>query len=117
MKGLNAFDEIYLYPPFVDMRKQINGLVSIVELEMSLKPNESRLFVFTHRKRKILKLLYWNGSGFALWMTKLEKQYFRWPKSGDPSFRLGERELQMLLDGLDITKAKPHEKLDYSLFS
>lgn len=99
------------------MRKQINGLAAIVEIEMSLKPNEQRLFAFTHRKQRILKLLYWNGSGFALWMTKLEEQKFRWPKKGEAARQLSHRELQLLLDGLDITKAKPHQKLDYAMFS
>ena len=117
MRALDTFPEIYLYRPFVDMRKQINGLAAIVELEIRLKPDETRLFAFTHHKRRILKLLYWNGSGFALWMTKLEEQSFRWPRDGESIYSLDHRELQLLLDGLDITKVKPHQKLEYSTFS
>ena len=117
MKALEKFHEIYLFRPFTDMRKQISGLAAIVEADMRLSPAHLRLFVFTHRRRRILKLLYWNGSGFALWMTKLEKQCFRWPKEGDDVCHLSIRELELLLDGLDITKAKPHQQLNYSTFS
>ncbi|MFK7826307.1 MAG: IS66 family insertion sequence element accessory protein TnpB [Oligoflexales bacterium] len=117
MRSLDSFSQIYLYRPFCDMRKGINGLVSIVESEMHLKPTEAKLFAFTHKKRKLIKLLYWNGSGFALWMTKLEKQSFKWPKVGEDVAELESRELNLLLQGCDIMKNRPHQKLNYSTFS
>ena len=50
------------------MRKAINGLVTIVEAEMNLEPLSSRLFVFCNNNRTIVKCVYWEGNGFALWM-------------------------------------------------
>lgn len=117
MRSLASFTEIYLYRPFVDMRRQINGLVAIVEGEMSVKPEKTKLFVFTHQRKRILKLLYWNGSGFALWMTRLEKQTFKWPKVDENTCELTCRELELLLDGLDISKVKPLQQLAYSSFA
>ena len=117
MKSISQFDEIYLYKPFVDMRCQINGLSAIVEGAMQLSPDANRLFVFTNKRKKILKLLYWNGSGFALWMTRLEKDVFKWPRASAAIFPLNSRELGLLLDGIDISKQKPLEQLSYSTFS
>ena len=99
------------------MRKQINGLAMIVESEMKLSIKAKILFVFTHKKKKILKLLYWNKTGFALWMTKLEKQTFKWPKSDQENIELSAAELELLLQGIDISKQKPHQELSYSTFS
>ena len=117
LKTLESFDAIYIYRPFVDMRKQINGLAMIVESEMKLSIKAKILFVFTHKKKKILKLLYWNKTGFALWMTKLEKQTFKWPKSDQENIELSAAELELLLQGIDISKQKPHQELSYSTFS
>ena len=99
------------------MRKQINGLAMIVESEMKLSIKAKTLFVFTHKKKKILKILYWNKTGFALWMTKLEKQTFKWPKSDQENIELSAAELNLLLQGIDISKQKPHQELTYSTFS
>ena len=61
------------------MCKAINGLVAIVEGQMSLDPFSSRLFVFCNNNRSIVKCVYWEGNGFALWMKRLEKSRFQWP--------------------------------------
>ena len=49
-----------------------------------------------------------SGSRFALWMHKLEKETFRWPRKmeGD-TISLSPKELTWLLDGLDISRMKP----------
>ena len=70
---------IYLYRKPVDMRKAINGLVAIVEGQMSLDPFSANLFVFCNNNRSIIKCVYWEGNGFALWMKRLEKARFQWP--------------------------------------
>ena len=54
---------IYLYRKPVDMRKAINGLVAIVEGQMSLDPFSAQLFVFCNRQRTLVKLVYWEGNG------------------------------------------------------
>ena len=47
---------IYLYRKPVDIRKAINGLVAIVEGQMSLDPFSSGLFVFCNSNRSIVNL-------------------------------------------------------------
>jgi len=56
-----------------DLRKSINGLAALVGEEMSLSPFTEALFGFCNRKRDLIKLLYWDHNGFALWMKRLEK--------------------------------------------
>ncbi|MBV1882527.1 MAG: IS66 family insertion sequence element accessory protein TnpB [Pseudomonadales bacterium] len=51
--------KVYLYCDPVDMRKQIDGLAAIVELEMQLKPFTISLFVFTSKGKDKLKILCW----------------------------------------------------------
>jgi len=77
LRPQNDCGTIYLYRKPVDMRKAINGLVTIVEAEMKLDPFSARLFVFCNRQRTLVKMVYWEGNGFALWMKRLEKNRFQ----------------------------------------
>ena len=57
---------VYLACGQTDMRKQINGLASIVESSFSLDPFDGALFVFCNRNRDRVKILEWDGDGFWL---------------------------------------------------
>lgn len=58
---------IYLRTGATDMRKSINGLSAIVQNDMNLNPFKSGYFLFCNKTRHLLKLLYWDKTGFALW--------------------------------------------------
>jgi transposase len=106
--------EVYLCRDVVDMRKAINGLSILVEQAMELDPFSPSLFVFCNRKRDKLKLLYWERNGFVLWYKRLEKDRFPWPRTTDESvISLTGRELNWLLDGIDIFSLRPHETLHF----
>jgi len=112
MKSLDRFDNIFVYRKFVDMRKQINGLSIIVEQEMNLDPFESSLFVFTNKRRTLIRMLYWDRTGFAIWCKRLENDRFKWPLHlTDININLNEQKLNWLLDGFDL---RHHKTLKYS---
>jgi len=106
--------DVYLCREFVDMRKSINGLSILVEQALGLDPFARRLFVFCNRKRDKLKILYWERTGFVLWYKRLEKDRFAWPLSGaEEVVSLTGRELNWLLDGIDVFALKPHEEISF----
>ncbi len=115
MKSLSKFTQVYLHREPVDFRKSINGLGAIVQEEMKLDPFSSALFIFCCARRKRIKILYWDRTGFALWYKKLEENLFPWPKDlDDEVIEITSRELQWILDGINIWKIKPHEEKKYS---
>ena len=86
-----------------DMRKQINGLVAIVEGNFRLDPFDEAVFVFCNRKRDRLKILEWDGDGYWLYFKRLEKGHFRWPAEGsEATMILTAEELQILLGGARV---------------
>lgn len=107
--------QVYLCRQVVDMRKSINGLSILVEQTLELDPFGVQLFVFCNRKRDKLKILYWERNGFVLWYKRLEKDRFPWPGRREGELiELTGRELNWLLDGIDVFHLKPHERLAYS---
>ncbi len=48
-------------------------------------------------------MLYFDKSGFALWLKRLEEAKFSWPKNIDREvIDITSRDLEMLLDGINI---------------
>ena len=97
------------------MRKQINGLATLVETGMGEKPFSGDLFLFCGRDMSMLKALYWDRNGFCLWTKRLERGSFPWPKAGDSSVEWSAEELGMLLEGIDFRKR--FTSLNYKRFA
>jgi len=102
---------IYLKTGITDMRKSINGLAGLVQNEMGLNPFEQGYFLFCGKTRKILKLLYWDKTGFALWYKRLEKDRFPWPAKEEDVKLITSAQVMWLLEGIDFFRA--HQKLSF----
>ena len=118
MLRLESFEGIYLHRDRVDFRKSINGLSAIVEQEMGVEVFGRYLFIFCDRRRRRLKVLYWDSTGFALWYKRLERDKFAWPTYHDEEvIRVDAEQVKWLLSGYDVWKMKPHKKVKYSRMS
>ncbi len=106
---------IYMHRTPVDFRKSINGLLMIVQSDMALSPFSESLFVFGNASRDKIKILYWDKTGFCLWYKQLEKEKFKWPRTGDAILSLSAEQFSWLLRGLDISKLKPHQEKYFSV--
>jgi transposase len=118
VRSYREFENIYLCREFVDFRKRINGLVELVSSELNLEVMSKALFLFTNKRRDQLNILYWDETGFCLWNKRLEKAKYKWPKRIKTEvIHLSTKELELLLDGYDIWKMKPHESLKFDCVS
>ncbi len=104
--------KIMIKPGRTDFRKQINGLSVLVENELKINPFSNYLFIFCSTNRTRLKILYWDRNGFCLWLKRLEKDKFPWPKNEKEAMEIKHEELKMLLDGIDFFSA--YKKLSYT---
>ena len=110
---LPAQTRIYLAVGVTDMRKAINGLSILVEDQMQLDPFSGHMFVFCNRRRNMIKILYWDRTGFCLWHKRLEKHVFTWPECTEEVLQIDSRQLDWLLEGLDIGLYSAHQTLNY----
>lgn len=103
MKSIYGFESIFIHRAPVDMRKSINGLSVIVATEMKLDLKLSTLFIFSNKPRTHLKILYFDRSGFALWLKKLESAKFPWPRIDEAEvISIAAQDLEFILEGVNI---------------
>ena len=103
--GLKVF--VALEP--VDLRKSFSGLEGLVSERLGEDLRRGALFVFTNRRHRRLKILYWDGTGLWLLIKRLEQGAFSWPKGIDPQtvkLKLAPEALAMLADGIDLRGAR-----------
>jgi len=97
--------KIFLACGHTDMRKQINGLLSLVEGDFQLDAFGQALFVFCNRQRDRLKILHWDENGFWLHFKRLEKGRFKWPAAGEDNIMtLTGEEMELLLGNAKLTQ-------------
>ncbi len=109
--------QVYLCVQPVDGRKQINGLVSLIQSELELNPFCEQLFVFINKRKDRCRIVYWEGSGFVMWLKKPERERFAWPKADehDKVLPLPPEQLNRLLDGYDVFRYRPHQRLYFEV--
>lgn len=115
MKRPSDFTQILIHRDPVDMRKQALGLSQLISETFGNKSfNPDKLYIFSNKRKKILKCLYWDKTGFALWTKILDQAIFPWPKKYQTeSVTISAEQLAWLLEGVDIWKLKKHEALSF----
>jgi transposase len=89
---------IFFFQTPIDMRKGIESLSVLVEMNHSGELTSGAYFVFLNRPRNKMKVLYWDNDGFAIWWKRLEKGCFR--LLGIDRALIDRREFFMLLEGI-----------------
>jgi transposase len=102
--------KVFYYGKAVDFRKQAMGLAAIVDAELPGEMRTGHWFIFVSADKKKAKILYWRGTGVALWQMRLERDLF---KVGSPrcatTHTLTWRALGRFLDGLNIFEGVAHQ--------
>ena len=89
---------LFLWRGAADMRKSFDGLSGIVREGFGRDPLAGDWFVFLNRRRHLVKVLYWDRDGYALWSKRLERGRFVLPSGEAPE--IGRAELALLLEGV-----------------
>jgi transposase len=88
----------------ISFRNGIEGTAAVARTVLKREPMEGALFVFRNKQGQMLRILYYDGSGFWLCTKRLSKGRFSaWPKGdgASASSALLVQELQVLLWGGD----------------
>ncbi|HSN48653.1 MAG TPA: IS66 family insertion sequence element accessory protein TnpB [Flavobacterium sp.] len=104
MLGLSANLRYFLCCSTIDIRNGFDGLSGIVRNHLKKDPISGDVFIFLNKTRTHIKLLYWDGDGFALFYKRLERGRYAFTPDNGPSKQMKREELLMLLEGLSFGK-------------
>lgn len=95
--------KIFLATKAVDFRKGIDGLASVCRGILNQDPFSGYLFVFRNCKNTSIKILFYDGQGFWLFLKRLSKGKLKWwPKNKEEVETIAVNQLQVLLWNGDL---------------
>ena len=90
------------------MRKGFDSLSGIVSSHMQCSALSGDLFIFLNRTRTHVKLLLWEGDGFALYYKRLERGTYELPVCNglNSTLSVTHQQLQFMLEGVALSTVK-----------
>jgi transposase len=115
MLSLPQSIDVFICTQPTDMRKSFDTLASLTRDILKQDPLSGKLFVFFNRNRNRTKVLYWDKDGYCILLKRLEKGRFHlydWDNSSHNSYVTDPKELGLILDGVDLSRAKKHTRFE-----
>lgn len=103
---------IIIRPGTTNMLASRDRLLEIIKSIMKDDPFSGAVFLFCNRNRNILKMIWWDRTGFWVAQKKLEKGRWPWPDTQEQVRQLNPGQIEMLLKGVDFFKG--HDELFFS---
>jgi transposase len=102
--------KVYLALDPVDMRKGVDALANVVRSALGQEPMSGHLFVFRGRRGHMLRILFWDRNGWALYAKRLERGQFYLATTevplGTERLEVEPAELSLILEGIDLRGAR-----------
>ncbi len=100
---------VYFATQPMNLHKSFDGLSSEIRSTLGHDPLSGHVFVFLNRRRNQVKLIVWTRGGWTIVHKRLERGTFAFPArvvEGAASVAIDVHELAMLLEGIEVSRAK-----------
>jgi transposase len=100
---------VYFATQPTNLRRSFEGLSNDVREVLRQDPLGGHIFVFLNRRKTMVKLLVYTRGGYTIVHKRLEVGTFAFPArvvEGVASVEIDVHELAMLLEGIDIRRAR-----------
>lgn len=106
LRDASGFAKVIIKAGKTDLRRGIDGLVSIIRLEYGMDPlQEGTLFLFCGGKRSSIKGILFEKDGFLLIKKRLSDGVYQWPRDSDEARALSMDEFRRLMEGFTINSS------------
>jgi len=115
MLHLSASCKYYLHRSPTDMRKGFDSLSGIVTSQMQMDILNGSVFIFINKKHNQVKLLLWEGDGFAIYYKRLEKGTYELPviNNTEKDFSISNEALQYILQGISLKSVRKRKRYQH----
>jgi transposase len=100
--------EIYVALDPIDMRLSFDRLAGLAKERVGYDARSGALFIFFGKRRDALKVLFFDGTGMAIFYKRLDRRTFHVPKATSDDARhieIDDAALEALLDGIAVEDA------------
>jgi transposase len=106
---------VHLYGYPCDMRKSFPGLYALTRQGLQADPLNGDLYVFISRRATMMKVLYFDRSGFCIWSKKLEAGCFVGDWAQVRTHEMDWTGLKLMLEGIEPGRLRKRYRLPKSL--
>ena len=93
------------------MRKGFDSLSGLVRSGMNRDPLNRSVYIFFNKKHNQVKLLLWDGDGFAIYYKRLEKGTFEVPVADkNICATISNEHLQFILQGISLRSVRRRKR-------
>ncbi|CAA9540978.1 MAG: hypothetical protein AVDCRST_MAG96-4299 [uncultured Segetibacter sp.] len=119
MLHLSAACRYFLYSGHTDMRKGFDSLCGIISSQMRENALTGAVFIFFNKKRNQVKLLLWEGDGFAMYYKRLEQGTYEVPAGNDnnKALYISSQQLQLILQGISLRSVRKRKRYQHMTHS
>lgn len=86
------------------MRLGIYSLAGLVRNELGFDPLSGDVFVFLGKRANQIRLLQWDRDGFGMYVKRLERGTFEWPKTEGAT--ITSHKLTLVLQGVMLNSVR-----------
>ena len=106
-----------MYRKPADMRKGFDGLSGLVNRELLQSPLSGDIFIFLNKGRNRIKLLHWQGDGFAVYYKRLERGTYELPQisAGCAGVEISAQQLMLMMEGISLLSVKIRKRYSLNL--
>jgi transposase len=105
---------VHLYGFPCDMRKSFAGLYALTKQRLLADPLSGDLYVFISRRATMMKVLYFDRSGFCIWAKKLEAGRFVSDWAQVRTHEMDWTALKLMLEGIEPGRLRKRYRLPKS---
>ena len=91
--------KVFAYRNPIDMRCSFNGLIAATKKYLQSEPLSGDVYLFFNRGGDLVKMLWWDRTGYCVLGKRLEQGKFRLRRLEEKQ-ELSHQELELLLDGV-----------------
>ena len=90
----------------------MDSLAGVVINEHGKNPLTGDLFIFINHRKNQVKMLHWQGDGYAVFYKRLEKGTYESPSSDNP--QISCEQILFLLQGVVLKSVKKRTRYSHS---
>lgn len=111
MLSLSSGFHYFLYRGITDFRCGMDSLSGLVRRELEQDPLSGDIYIFFNRTRTQVKLLHFEGDGFALYQKRLERGTYEIPAvTQEKELRISAESLQLILQGIQLQSVRRRKR-------